>query len=264
VGPALLRDPARTLALAIDCGWITDPATLREDARTIPMLFTLGAIPDGFQMLPGIEARFRPARERTLPWTLGLKWGVTHDFGNAAALILPWIEGIARGRLHSPRSSAPTARGAGWMGGLPTADGVLPRVAPARSFAGEPSRSVWLPNEAVARVWRAFHAPSTAPELEVTTFDGERRVPSARSRAGRTLVVARDERVLLTVVRAPNTRPSDVVFFSGDTVVARGKTGSPSVFRVPPGSHGVYAEVEEREGGTSITSPALVVAGPWA
>jgi hypothetical protein len=264
VGPALLRSPARTLALAIDCGWITDPTTLQEDAHAIPMLFTLGAVPDAFQMLPGIDARFRPARERTLPWTLGLKWGVAHDFGNAGALILPWIECVASTRLRSRQRLASVARHQDWRGELPTADGVVPRIAPAASFRRDRAPSVWLPNEAIAQLWRAFHAPSSAPVLEVSSADGARSVRPAGSRGGRTLVVGNGERVTLTVARTATESPSDVVFRSGDAIVARGRTGMPATFRVSPGSHGVYAEVENRHGRRATTSPVLVVAGPWS
>jgi hypothetical protein len=69
VSDVLLRTPERTLGYCVDCGWVVDSEKYPADAQAVPALFTMGAIPDGFKMLPSIDERFVPARKKGLPWT---------------------------------------------------------------------------------------------------------------------------------------------------------------------------------------------------
>ena len=94
VTPTLLATPERVITLTIDCGWVSDPKKFKPADRLVPQLFTLGAIPDAFKMLPGIESNFVPARAESWPWALGVQHGCAHDYGNSAVLQITWMHAI--------------------------------------------------------------------------------------------------------------------------------------------------------------------------
>lgn len=80
VTPTLLTTLERVITLTIDCGWVSDHTKFKPEVKQVPQLFTLGAIPDDYKMLPGIESRFVPTRADGWLWALGLQRGCAHDF----------------------------------------------------------------------------------------------------------------------------------------------------------------------------------------
>ena len=56
----LEAEPDKMLTNAISCSWVRDPAVM-GDAAAVPELFIIGAVPDGFKMLPAIEKFYEPA-----------------------------------------------------------------------------------------------------------------------------------------------------------------------------------------------------------
>jgi hypothetical protein len=114
----------------------------------VPGLFILGAVPDGFKMLDNVDKEYWPGRALDRPWTLALQAGAAHDYNNANALVLPFLDTLIRGRREP------------WLGDPATGE-----IAAAKDYRGEKAQAVWLPNRYVAHCWRSFIVKDAAVRL---------------------------------------------------------------------------------------------------
>lgn len=268
VSAVLLKSPARTLTLCLDCAWVADPAKLNPEDKTVPTLFTLGAVPDAFQMLPGIEKNFVPARKDEWPWCLGLKWGCAHDWGNAAALFIPWTEAVAAARIPAevdpaagPVPLKPLRLEDGWLGDRETTTGQWAAVAPYDEFKGDRSQAVWLPNRAVAYVWRALEARDPPVTIEAATPDGKTKLPPAGPKASRDLIVNPEIELALSAGVRAGAAVRKIQFFDGDGLVGE-VTQAPWEWtwkKPTPGSHAIMAVYELADGKVGTSNPALLL-----
>ena len=268
VTPTLLATPERVLTLTIDCGWVSDPKKFKPADKAVPMLFTLGAVPDAFKMLPGIESNFVPARADGWPWALGLQHGCAHDFGNSATLQIAWMSRIIASRLPSDadtRSVSPRLRDLkledGWIGDIGSISNQWATIGPWGEFKGDKSRAAWFPNRAVAYVWRAWQTKDSPVTLEASAADGSAKLPEWSPTSPRDLMLNPGVDVHLSVSTSGGLSVKRVHFFDGDSLLGEA-TAAPWQFtwRKPAqGAHAVHAVWDGANGVRGAVNPALVV-----
>jgi len=116
-------------------------------------------------------------RAARLPVTAACEWGPGHESFNNGALLLPFWDGVWRGRVSDdadpvkgPVALKPFPEEAGYLvtagdwgtdpdGKLVPASAAadhLGEPVPLREFRGDPATAVWLPDAYTAAVWRAF------------------------------------------------------------------------------------------------------------
>jgi len=228
----------------------------------------LGAVPDAFEMLPGIEKNFVPAREEGWPWALGVQHGCAHDYGNAAVLQIAWLGGIIAVRLPADadaRAGVPKLREVkledGWLGDIGSVAGQWATIAPWKEFAGDRSRAAWFPNRAVAYVWRAWQTKESPVALEAAAADGSAALPAWEPKSARDLMVIRGIHVELRARAGGALCLKKVEFLDGDTTL--GEVTAPpwgvTWLRPPQGPHAVHAIWEAEGGRRGAANPALIV-----
>lgn len=268
VSSVLLRTPERTLTTCVSCGWIADPAKLTPEAATVPHAFTLGAIPDDFKMLPGIEASFVPARKQGRPWGLAVQWGCAHDWGNSAALFVPWIVAVSEMRIPKdwdPLAGPPKLKDVrqedGWLGDRSTVDGSFATIASWADYKGDKALATWLASRYVAFVWRAMMSKDSPVVLEAAAADGSAKVSTSDPKADHTMMLDPGTDLLLTASVREGFGIKTVLFFDGDRLLGEA-TKAPWQWtwkRATQGPHAVYAQWTVADGKQGVSSPALVV-----
>jgi len=268
VTSVLLKTPERMLTACVSCGWIVDPQKLQPSESDVPLLFTLGAIPDAFKMLPGVESNFLPARKKGLLWGLGLQWGCAHDFANSATLFIPWCEAIADARI--PKDASPLTGPVklkalreqdGWLGDRGSWETHFATVASWADYPGDKSAALWLPNRYVACVWRAFQSKDPPVILEVSTADGKVKLPAASPKVERGMMADANEDLLLEAIVRANLPLRRVQFYDGDVLIGETPLAPWRVTwkNASQGPHAVFAQWETLEGKPGVSNPALVV-----
>ncbi len=256
----LLRSPERTITNCVDCGWVMDSAKLAPEARQAPALFTMGAIPDAFKMLPAIEQHYEPARKAGLPWGLGVQWGCAHDFGNSAAMMVPWIATLIDARVpadadatQGPPGLKPVKLEDGWLGDRATIDSTFPAIAAWSEYAGDRGTAVWLPDRRCAHVWRAWQAKEA---VSLAARAGELRLPPRDLKKANDLMVGPGTDIELSL-NVGATRVSNVRYFDGDVELGGGTAFTWK--RPSRGWHAVYAQYMDAAGRHAVTNPALII-----
>lgn len=268
VTPTLLATPERVITLTIDCGWVSDPRKLKSADKRVPMLFTLGAVPDAFKMLPGIESNFVPARAENWPWALGVQHGCAHDYGNSAVLQIPWLAGIIAARLPQEAGARvgtselrPVKLETGWLGDVASTANQWAAIAPWAEFQGDRSRAAWFPNRAVAMVWRAWQTKDSPVVLEAASTEGTTKLPAWSPKTARDLMVASGVDIQLGATVREGYEARWLQFFDGDQLLGEVKSAPwQLVWKNPtPGAHALFVQWESSAGKPGAANPALVV-----
>ena len=264
----LLETPERTLGNCVSCGWIMDPAKLEPAQQRVPACFTLGAVPDAFKMLPGIDGSFKPARKQGLPWSLGVQHYCAHDWGNSATFFVPWLQSIAAMRLpDAPAADGsiplkPVDAGKGWLGDLDSTGGVWATVAPVDEYKGNAAGATWLPDRRAAFVWRALMARDTPVQLTATVAgDDAKALGAFKPKSSFEMTIGPDESLVLGVQAPEGKGPASVTFYDGDEKLAT-VTAAPWTYtwkNVATGPHAVSAVWTTADGKQGTTNPALIL-----
>jgi len=269
VTQVLFREPERTITYCVDCSWVVDPTKVTAEAKQVPALFTMGAIPDDFKMLPSIDERFVPARKAGSPWGLGIQWECAHDFGNSAALMLPWIQAVTTRRLPAEPPTeikSPRLRDLkledGWLGDRATIDSHFASIAPWNEYAGDKSTAAWFPNRAVAYVWRAWQAHGSPITLEASANAGRDKLPPWQPKKSRDLFLEPNVDLTLTASVKPGITVKNVVYYDQDQLLGAGNATDAWRWewqKPAPGIHVVYAQWETADGQHGVSNPALII-----
>ena len=263
--PMLIEQPDKMLTNAVSCSWVTDPAKIGPEKAAIPEMYVIGAISDGFKMLPAIDRFYVPAVKAGRPWALGLQHGCAHDWANSGTLFLPWIRAIAELRL--PEQMQPgeavilkdVSFGQGWRGDRSTIDGQFATIIPAAEYRGRPGDVVWLPNRAVACVWRAFQTKDSPVHLTAQTGDGSVKLPKFNPRVSFGMTARSGSDIVLGVNVKALAVVGDVRFFQGEQLI--GRLDDPAdvlTWRRPRDrAYAVWAQYE-LDGRQAVTNPALI------
>jgi hypothetical protein len=247
---------------------IRDPAKLDGEGRKVPLLFSMGEIPDGFKMLPAIDEFYVPARKQGLPWGLGVQHGCAHDWGNAAALQVPWIKAIVRLRLdadadptNGPVQLKPVVLEEGWLGDRATTNGAYPTVAAWADYKGDKAAASWFPDRATAEVWRAWSAKNVPVTLEAVTTNHSAKLPELDARKSRDLNVPAGVGVTLSVSVKPGATVKKVAYYAGDKLLGE-VAAAPWNFewtKPPSGCHVVHARWMGADDQPGASNPSLFV-----
>lgn len=268
VSAVMLKTPERTLTTCVSCGWIADPAKLPPEAAAVPHAFTLGAIPDDFKMLPGIEANFLPARKAGRPWGLAVQWECAHDWGNSAAFFVPWIVAVCEMRLPKdwdPLAGPPKLLDVkeqdGWLGDRASVEGNFATVASWADYKGDKAQATWLPNRYVAFVWRAMMSKNSPVVLELAAADGSAKLAGYDPKADRTVMLNPGVDIVLSVTVKEGFGINRVAFYDGDVPLGEAAQ-APWQFtwkNAARGPHVVFAQWTTTDGGQGVCNPALIV-----
>ncbi len=149
--PLLEADPARTSIKA---------HSLPEHAIAVPVMCNLGAkegvkIKEGpfAGVWPANQAFFNAVRGRGGLIGVAVDPLTAHECGNQRYLAIPWLDACLTARLPNVfgdplKEMSPDGV---WLAPITGAEAV-----PAATFAGDPLKAVWLPNEAIARAWMQY------------------------------------------------------------------------------------------------------------
>jgi hypothetical protein len=262
----MLKSPERTITSCVSCGWITDPTKQSPEEVRIPMLFTIGAINDAFNMVPDVEGKFYPGRKDGRLWALGFMWGCKHDFGPSATFFVPWIKTIAEARvpqdwdpLKGPAVLKEIKLEDGWLGDCATWETTWAAIAPYNEFKGDKSKAVWLPNRAMAYLWRAFQSKD-AP-VELTASAGKDQLKRYQPRAGQQLVVDPGQDVAIGAIGVEGLNVKKIGYYAGDVPLGESAAAPWSVvWKSPaPGPYPLLATWETADGKPGATTAALVI-----
>jgi hypothetical protein len=258
---ALHLAPTRLLATCVDCGWVTDPSNWPAESAGAPALFTMGAIPDGFKMLPAIEQFYEPARKQGLPWGLGVQWGCAHDFSNAATLQAIWLRSVARKRLAGGQGMMPARLEDGWLGDRASVNGRFATIAAYADYVGDKAAASWFPDRESAFVWRAWQTKDSPVHLTAATADGSAKLPTFDVKKSFGMTAPKGATVTLGLAGKGIAGVKKVTYFDGDRPIGSAASAPWTVEwkEAAPGIHGVWAQWESDDGKPAATNPALVV-----
>ena len=258
------RMPGRAVAYANVVGWVADSKGTDEQLA-IPGLFIIGSVPDAFQMLDAVPKDYDPGRRRGAPWTLAIQWGAAHDWHNATALVLPYLDAMFRARVPADADAAggpvtlkPVRLEDGWLGDRATWEGHFATIAPWSEYPGDRAAAVWLPNRALAFLWRAFESKDPPVRIDAASADAKVRLPEGKKRR---MVVEAGAAVVLEAVVSAGTDVRTLRFYAGDQVLGE---VAQAPWRVawkdaPSGPHGVFALWESASGKQGVSNPVLIV-----
>lgn len=158
--PLLTANPDRTSI---------KPHTLTDAALLVPLMCNPGT-KEGVTVKDGRFAKVWPAnvdffsamRSRGALIGIAVDPLTAHECGNQRYLAIPWLDACLSARL--PESSAaplkPMPTDSAWLAPF---EGT--RAVSAASFSGDKARSLWLPNEAIAKQWMHYIKDTAIPDL---------------------------------------------------------------------------------------------------
>ena len=191
--------------------------SLPEAALHVPVLCNLGT-KEGVTVKEGRFAGAWSANE-TFFTELRSKGGLigvavdpltAHECGNQRYLAIPWLDACLSARLpeRSGDPLKPMPRADAWLAPLHVGDASVIAPVPAAKFSGAVEKSVWLPNESVAKAWAQYvkdtsvtdTTPPPAPvKLQVTgnelTWEAEADLESGLA----SFIIERDGQFLANV-----------------------------------------------------------------
>jgi hypothetical protein len=257
----------RTIAFNNVCGWVGRP----DQDLSMPAVIVIGGIADGFKMLGAIGSQYEPARNRGAPWCLALQWGNAHNYGNANALALPFLDAVIAARVPrtvdraaGPVKLKPMRLEDGWLGDRGTWESNQATVAPYAGYQGDKRTAAWLPNRYVAFVWRSFVSKDPPVQIVAATLDGKLAIEDFRPTDKRFLIVGRDEAVRLQARARGTGKIRSVALFDGDNKLgeATGPEFSLTWSHIPAGPRAVFAEYVTADGAHGLSNPVAVIASP--
>lgn len=261
VTKSLSDTPELLLTNAISCSWVNEAEELGEAAK-IPHFFIIGAKPDGFKMLPAIEEKFDPAIAAGLPWGLGLQHECAHDWANSGTLLMPWIRTVSELRMpENPDFSKPlTLREidfkSGWRGDRRTIKSRYPKIGPAKGWDAPAEATVWLPNEEIAMLWRAWQVKNAPVDLAAESADGSQKLGEFKAKKSFGMSVKPGTELKLSVIPDEGVTPEKVRYF-----IDGEPTTEPVLKAEKVGCIAIWAEYE-LDGETAATNPALICVEP--
>lgn len=240
-----MRMPARTLAYANVCGWVTKyELAVNAKGVDVPGIFVIGGVPDGFKMLDAIPAQYDPARKADAPWTLAIQWGVAHDYANANTVVLPFLQSLVRSRLADDGSLRPVDLKAGWLGDRIQWETGIATIAPYAEYKQDKTAAVWLPDAYVAHAWRAFVAKD--PTVKIIA-------EGLPDKGKRTMIVAAGTTIAFQTQIKDGSIATDIRICDGD------RTVDATWVADAPGAHSIYAAFINAEGKSCVSNPVLIV-----
>ncbi len=149
------------------------PHSISEAALKVPVMCNLGTkegvtVKEGrfAGVWPGVEIFFNEMRAQGALIAVSADPLTSHECGNQRYLALPWLDACLTARLPEKSGDPlrPMLAGDGWLAPLHTGGPDVIAPVPAGKFAGELKKSVWLPNESVAKAWAQYIKDTAVPD----------------------------------------------------------------------------------------------------
>lgn len=180
--------PERVISFAPFCGGEWSNPTLSAAALKVPGFFSPGSYDSngatGPQMM---ESYFTWWRNQGAQVAFCVNWGSAHNIGSNQGWEAFWSWMIEVANLRYPRPMAPAQNAttfptlinlnetSGWLADrawfsaltTPSTTNVFTPIAPYASYSGTKSTASWLPNETLARLYRAMNSTDRVSRLSV-------------------------------------------------------------------------------------------------
>ena len=149
------------------------PLSIRDEALNVPILCNLGTkegvtFHDGqfAKVWSNVEAFFLELRGKGGLAAVAIDPISSHDCGNQRYLAIPWLDACLTARLPAQIGNPlkPMAKQNAWLATLNPEDSQASVPTPAAQFHGDVNKSVWLPNEAIAKAWSQYVKDTAAPD----------------------------------------------------------------------------------------------------
>jgi poly(3-hydroxybutyrate) depolymerase len=151
----------------------TKAYAISDAACGVPILCNLGTkegvtVKDGrfAGVWGGVETFFTALRAKGAPIGVSADPLSSHECGNQRYLAIPWLDACLSARLPArpgdPLRPIPAADA--WLAPIHTDAPQIIAPVPAAQFSGAKEKSVWLPNEAVARAWVRYVKDTQVPD----------------------------------------------------------------------------------------------------
>jgi len=89
-----------------------------------------------------------------------------HECGNQRYLAIPWLDACLTARLPAKTGNPlkPMSKNKAWLAPLHTIEPEVIAPVPAANFTGSLEKSVWLPNEGIAKAWAQYVKDTAVPD----------------------------------------------------------------------------------------------------
>jgi len=89
-----------------------------------------------------------------------------HECGNQRYLAIPWLDACLTARLPAKSGNPlkPMSKNKAWLAPLNTIEPEVIAPVPAANFTGSLEKSVWLPNEGIAKAWAQYVKDTAVPD----------------------------------------------------------------------------------------------------
>jgi len=89
-----------------------------------------------------------------------------HECGNQRYLAIPWLDACLTARLPAKSGNPlkPMSKNKAWLAPLHTIEPEVIAPVPAANFTGSIEKSVWLPNEGIAKAWAQYVKDTAVPD----------------------------------------------------------------------------------------------------
>jgi hypothetical protein len=150
------------------------PYNISDDALKVPVMCNLGTkegvtVKDGrfAGVWPGVEYFFTAMRAKGALVGIAVDPLTAHECGNQRYLAIPWLDACLSARLPAKNGDPlkPMSSADGWIAPLYLGEADLVAPVPNAKFTGAPEKSVWLPNEAIAKAWAQYVKDTAVPDL---------------------------------------------------------------------------------------------------
>lgn len=141
------------------------PHPISEAACQVPVMCNLGTkegvtVKEGrfAGVWPGVETFFNAMRSKGALIGVAVDPLTAHECGNQRYLAIPWLDACLTARLPQ-KNGEPLKQMSGadaWIAPLHLAESDPIAPVPAAKFDGAKDKSVWLPNEAIAKAWSQY------------------------------------------------------------------------------------------------------------
>ena len=216
-------------------------------------------------MLPVIDNTYRPSIDAKLPYTLGLMHGCAHNYGNTAALAIPYLEALLE--LRMPGEAIPPGKpvplkdidfDSGWRGDYASVHGNYATIATPDEYSGEPQDMVWLPNRAAAYAWRAWQTRESPVDITISangTLLHNEFVPKQVTK----IHLTEGDQVELGInIRREGVAPTKIAFWDEDRELGAATNRSALLVKATTGILHVYASYEV-DGRKAVTNPMQII-----
>ena len=142
-----------------------NPYTIPDASLQVPVMCNLGTKEGVTEKTgrfaggwAGVDAFFTAMRAKGALIGVAIDPFTSHECGNQRYLAIPWLDACLTARLpgKGSKSLKPMNSGDAWIAPVHLAEPEVIAPVPAAKFTGALERSVWLPNEVIARAWTQY------------------------------------------------------------------------------------------------------------